>query len=115
MHTDYLLLGPDDAELGWNLVSGAVSVVYAICIFCFLIGIMGNTKRTNELLTQLISFQRPSSSTDSLPPALPTRTQGPLPVAPASKPIPTPVSASIDPQSPASKPIPPSTEPFRPF
>jgi hypothetical protein len=30
MHTDYLLLGLDDAELGWNLVSGAVSVVYAI-------------------------------------------------------------------------------------
>ena len=44
MHTDYLLLGLDDAELGWNFVSGAVCVVYAICIFRFLIALMDNTK-----------------------------------------------------------------------
>jgi hypothetical protein len=78
-----LLLVLDDAELGWNMFSGLVCVVYAICIFCFLLALMDNTKRTNELLAQLVSFHLPPP----VSPPLPTRTLPPILVRkPASAP-----------------------------
>ena len=71
MPADYLLPGLDANFGGLMFANFVCVVVYAILMFCMLHAVMENTKRTNALLAQLISFQQRSpepKSTNSLPP-----------------------------------------------
>src|SRR5271166_4591001 len=75
MHADYLLPGLDANFGGLMFANFVCVVVYAILMFCMLHAVMENTKRTNALLAQLISFQQRSpepKSTNSLPHPIPT-------------------------------------------
>jgi hypothetical protein len=86
MAADRLLLGSDvDSSIGFLLfIWSLMPFLYAILLFCMLHGIMTNTKRTNELLAKLISFEDPSpdpASTKSfVRPPLPRRTLDSVPV-----------------------------------
>jgi hypothetical protein len=115
MPAEYLLLGSDaDSSLGfllfvWNLMP----FLYAILLFCMVHGIMTNTKRTSELLAQLLSVQPRSpgaASAESLttPDDLPSQTLGSHLLEPESEPIPTLGLTSFFLQKqPKRKPIPP--------
>ena len=91
MPADYLLPGLDANFGGLMFANFVCVVVYAILMFCMLHAVMENTKRTNALLAQLISFQQRSpepKSTNSLPPPPP--------------PIPTPFPTSLPLQKPGT-------------
>jgi hypothetical protein len=73
----------------WNLGC----VFYAIFLFCMLHGIMTKTKRSNEFLSHLISFQKrssdPASAKRFATPDLPNSTSGSYHLEPANEPIST--------------------------